>query len=204
MKEQKHPPAPLGAAIWLQLSTVFGLLAAIAFVIYGWRQGIFTSQESMKAFLQSFGLWAPLLFIAIQVIQVVIPVLPGGISCLAGVVLFGALQGFLYNYIGICIGSLLAFLLAKHYGKPLVRTIAGESRYEKYSKWLEGNGKFDRFFAAAIFFPVAPDDLLCYLAGLTRMSVKKFTAIILLAKPASIALYSMGLLLFSRTMLHLL
>ena len=39
----------------------------------------------------------------------------------------------------------------------------------------------------AIFFPVAPDDFLCYLAGLTRMSLKKFSAIIFLGKPASIA-----------------
>ena len=46
--------------------------------------------------------------------------------------------------------------------------------------------------AFAIFFPVAPDDFLCYLTGLTNMSVSKFTAIILLCKPASILAYSMA------------
>ena len=39
----------------------------------------------------------------------------------------------------------------------------------------------------------APDDLLCYIAGLTKMTLKKFTAIILLGKPGSILLYSLGL-----------
>lgn len=48
-------------------------------------------------------------------------------------------------------------------------------------------------FAAAIFFPVAPDDFLCYLAGTTPMRLGRFTSIILLGKPASIALYSLGL-----------
>ena len=53
--------------------------------------------------------------------------------------------------------------------------------------------KFDKFFAVAIFFPCAPDDFLCMLAGLTKMSWKRFSAIILLGKPGSIAIYSLAL-----------
>lgn len=184
--------------LWMKTATVLGLSGTAVFLIWGWRAGIFASQEAMENFLKPFGLWAPILFILLQMVQVVLPILPGGISCLGGVVLFGPLEGFLYNYSGICLGSLAAFCLAKRYGRPLVRTLVGQRAYEKYSRWLDGGRRFDRCFAAAIFFPVAPDDLLCYLAGLTRMSVKKFTAIILLGKPASIALYSMGLLMVSR------
>ena len=47
-----------------------------------------------------FGLIGGLVFVFIQIEQVVIPIIPGGISCLAGVVLFGAGMGFLYNYVG--------------------------------------------------------------------------------------------------------
>ena len=68
-----------------------------------------------------------------------------------------------------------------------------EETYNKYITWLEKGKKFDKFFAAAIFFPCAPDDVLCMIAGLTKMSWKKFSAIILLGKPASIAAYSMAL-----------
>ena len=53
--------------------------------------------------------------------------------------------------------------------------------------------RFERLFALAIFLPVAPDDFLCYLAGTTEMTLPRFTAIILLGKPAAIALYSLGL-----------
>lgn len=147
----------------------------------------------MEVFLWPAGLWAPLLFTALQAIQVVIPILPGGIGCLGGVLMFGPVMGFLYNYVGICLGSVAAFLLSKRYGQPFVRSVAGERTYEKYAGWLEKGNRFDTFFALAIFFPVAPDDFLCYLAGLTRMSLKKFSAIIFLGKPASIALYSLGL-----------
>ena len=183
---------------WMKAATALGLAGAAAFMVYGWRSGIFSSREAMEAFLEPFGPGAPVMFILIQIIQVVIPILPGGISCLGGVVLFGPVWGFIYNYAGICVGSLLAFLLARQYGRPLVESMVSRSACEKYGRWLDNGKKFDRFFAAAIFFPVAPDDLLCYLAGLTKMSVKKFTAIIVLGKPASIALYSMGLMLVTR------
>ena len=63
----------------------------------------------------------------------------------------------------------------------------------KYEAWTGSESKFARWFAIAIFFPVAPDDFLCYLAGTTGISWRKFTAIILMGKPASIALYSLGL-----------
>lgn len=46
----------------------------------------------------------------------------------------------------------------------------------------------------AIFLPCAPDDLLCMLAGLTHMSLKKFVLIILLGKPLSLIAYSYGLM----------
>lgn len=189
-------------AVWMNAATALGVTGMLAFVFYGWRTGIFASREAMTQFLAPFGLWAPVLFTFIQAVQVVIPIIPGGVSCLAGVVLFGAGWGFVYNYAGICAGSFIAFLLAKRYGRGLVQAIVSRRAYEKYGKWLEGGKKFDIFFAAAIFFPFAPDDLLCYLAGLTRMTARRFLLIILLAKPMSIALYSMGLWMFATALLH--
>ena len=151
--------------------------------------------------------WGPagaLLFTVFQAVQVVVPILPGGLGCLAGVLLFGAVEGFLYNYIGICVGSLLAFAVARSCGKPLLPLLFSERTIAKYSRWAEEKGRFARLFALAIFLPVAPDDFLCYLAGTTEMSWRRFTAIILLGKPFAIALYSLGLTVVWRQMTALL
>ena len=180
-------------AVYLNLCTLAGLLAMAWFVWYGIRTEIFVSQDALAAFLGRFGFWAPVLFVAIQAVQGVIPILPGAIGCLGGVLIFGPVWGFVYNYVGISIGSVLAFLLSKNYGKPFVKGMIGEKNYEKYIGWLDKGTGFDKAFAIAIFLPVAPDDLLCYIAGLTKMTLKKFTAIILLGKPGSILLYSLGL-----------
>lgn len=173
--------------------TAASVIAMIVFSIYGVQQGLFTDREKMEAFVGRMGILGPLLFVLIQIVQVVIPIIPGGISCAVGVVLFGAWYGLLYNYIGIVIGSFINFYLARRYGRCFVQAFVKEETYEKYAGWLEKGKRFDRFFAMAIFFPCAPDDFLCLLAGLTRMSWKKFGTIILLGKPASIAMYSLAL-----------
>ena len=167
--------------------------ALLAFTIYGMKSGILTDRSQMEALVSKSGIYGPLLFVLIQIVQVVIPIIPGGVTCAVGVVLFGAWEGLLYNYIGIVIGSFINFYLARRYGKCFVQALVKEETYEKYAGWLERGKKFDRFFALAIFFPCAPDDFLCMLAGLTRMSFKKFSTIILLGKPASIAIYSLAL-----------
>ena len=147
----------------------------------------------MQALVHSCGAVGVVLFILFQAVQVVVPVLPGGIGCLAGVLIFGPVWGFVYNYVGICIGSLAAFAVARNCGKPLLTMLFSEKTIAKYSRWAEERNRFARLFALAIFLPVAPDDFLCYLAGTTEMSWRQYTAIILLGKPIAIALYSLGL-----------
>ena len=180
------------------ISTV-GLLCSVILCVYGWRSGVFTSQEKLQELIDGFGIAGPFVFILFQIVQVIIPILPGGVSCLAGVVLFGAWKGLLYNYIGICIGSVFAFLIARYYGRPILYKFFSDKMIQKYDKITSKNGNFSKWFALAIFLPVAPDDFLCYLAGTTEMSLRKFTTTILLCKPFAISLYSLGLaVIFSK------
>lgn len=183
---------PFSLRIMMNASTAAGLAACAALAVYGFYTGIFRSQEALGAFLEGFGVWAPLIFVVFQAVQVVIPILPGGIGCVAGILVFGPLAGFIYNYVGICLGSLAAFLLARKYGQPIIESMFSPKLRAKYNHWTEGR-RFNNLFAVAIFMPVAPDDFLCYLAGTTKMTFRRFTTIILLGKPLAIAAYSFGL-----------
>ena len=178
-------------AVNLGSALLFAVCVAVA--IWLWRMGAFRSVETLQAVVDETGGSAAVLFIALQAAQVVVPFLPGGVSCLAGVVLFGAWKGFFYNYIGIVIGSLLALAMARNLGKPLLQKLFSKKLHDKYEKWTHESKKFNRFFAIAIFLPGLPDDFLCFLAGTTGMSWRKFTAITLLGRPPVIALYSLGL-----------
>ncbi|MFS0987700.1 TVP38/TMEM64 family protein [Enterococcus durans] len=174
--------------------SIVGLGISIALTIYFINLGVFKDLDSLRGLVGDSIILGPLIFILIQILQVVIPIIPGGISTAAGVLIFGPYAGFIYNYVGICIGSIIIFLLGRRYGKPFILSMISDKTYNKYIGWLDNQNRFEKLFALAIFLPVAPDDALCLMAGLTNISVKKFTWIILLAKPLSIFLYSMALI----------
>jgi len=173
----------------LQAVSLIGLAICVAVAVWGWQTGILTSQEKLQELVMKWGFAGALLFTAFQAVQVVVPVLPGGLGCLVGVVLFGPIWGFTYNYVGICIGSLLAFAVAKSCGRPLLYLLFSEKTIEKYDAWTEKRDRFAKLFFWSIFLPIAPDDFLCYLAGTTTMTWKRYTAIILLGKPWCILAY---------------
>ena len=176
-----------------QVTTILGTLFLIGLIFYFLSQGYFTDSTKLQALLNQTGIFAPLLFILLQIFQVIIPIIPGGASSALGIVAFGPIWGFVYNYTGLVIGSILAFLLVKRYGKTFILKVCDQKTYDKYIGWLDKGKKFDRFFAAAIFFPCAPDDILCMIAGLTSMTLKKFSMIIILGKPLALIAYSFGL-----------
>ena len=164
------------------------ILSFIILLFFG-----FIGYQSLEAFLKTAGIFAPIIFILIQIVQCVIPIIPGGVSCVIGVAFFGPLWGFVYNFIGISTGSIINFLLAKRYGKNIVLKLVSQNNYDKYISWIEKGKKIDKLFAIAMFVPCASDDLLFFFAGFSPMSLKKFIFIILTCKPWSIAAYSLGL-----------
>ncbi len=85
--------------------TITGLTILIILAAIGAASGIFSSQERLEQFLAQAGVLAPGIFLLIQIVQVIIPILPGGVTCLIGVVVFGPVWGFIYNYAGLAIGS---------------------------------------------------------------------------------------------------
>ena len=169
-------------------------LAALcgAFVVIlakAWLDGRFDSVETFQKYVAGFGLAAPLFLVAVQAAQVILPVLPGLFGCVVGTMMFGAAGGFWCNYIGISAGSIIAFLLARKYGSGLVSRMFPGEKYEKWATWAAGS----RFYTVVLFLgmvlPLFPDDYFCYFTGLTKMSARKFVAIILLGKPWCILAY---------------
>lgn len=177
----------------IEISTYIGTALLVGLLVWFWSQGYFSNPQALQMLLRQAGFIGPLLFIVLQIVQVIIPIIPGGLTSAIGVMAFGPFWGFIYNYSGLVLGSILAFWLVRQYGRPFIQKITDSQTYDKYIGWLDKGSKFDLFFAIAIFLPCAPDDLLCMIAGLTKMSWKRFVTIILLGKPMALIAYSMGL-----------
>ena len=167
------------------------LCISALFVAKGRMDGHFSSIDSMREYVNSYGLFRPVLLTLIQVVQVVLPVVPGMTGCIVGAVLFGSTGGFLINYRGISAGSIIAFYLAKRYGTNLVAKLIPMEKYESTIEKINKSKNYLILLFLSILLPLAPDDFLCYFSGLIKMSTKKFILIILLSKPWCILFYSL-------------
>lgn len=175
---------------WLiQVLGIVALIGTIILVVWFYRLGILNDSNTLKSFVQHHQFWGSFVFILVQIVQVVFPVIPGGVTTVAGFLIFGPWLGFLYNYLGIIIGSILLFLLVRVYGKPFILLFINEKTFYKYESRLETKG-FETFFILCMLSPISPADALVMIIGLTRMTLKRFILIILLAKPISIISYS--------------
>ncbi|MBR2353067.1 MAG: TVP38/TMEM64 family protein [Clostridia bacterium] len=172
------------------ISFIVLLAASAVFVLYGWIGGHFESFESFRAYVESYGMWGPMVLTLIQTLQVILPVLPGFLGCIVGAALFGSVGGFLINYIGISAGSIIAYFLARRYGVRLVDKMVSMKKYEKYIEKINQSKSYTVLLFLSILLPLAPDDFLCYFSGLIDMKPKKFVVIILAAKPWCILFYS--------------
>ena len=162
---------------WLTYSAIAISILLCLFMLQAGLKGNFRSVDAFQAYIRGFGLFAPFVFVFIQAFQVVVPVLPGFIGCVAGALLFGSVCGFVYNYVGICAARSSHFSLQNIWYPPG----AGHVSIQKYNVWTERIKRarsYDVLFALSILLPLAPDDYLCYFSGLINMSVKKFVLII--------------------------
>jgi len=143
----------------------------------GFREAVrfFSSKKRVNDFVASFGSWAPFAFIGLQVFQVLFAPVPGELTGFIGGYLFGIGPGFVYSTVGLCLGSLGAFLISRRLGLPFVRRFVGPEIMGKFDHLMEHQGAFFSF----IFFliPGLPKDYFCYLLGLSPMHVLTFLVI---------------------------
>lgn len=167
-------------------------LGICVFLVDAYFDGKFDSVESLQEFIAGFGIWGPLILTLIQAAQVVIPVLPGFLGCAVGSVMFGWFWGFWCNYIGISLGSIIAYYLARRFGKAFVKPLFPEKLYDKWSTRAAHSKSYTVFLFLGMLLPLFPDDFFCYFTGLTDMTPKKFIWIIILGKPWCLLAYSLG------------
>lgn len=181
------------------LAYVFLVFAAIVLYIL-LRTGffkIFGDEESLEAYLERTGTWMSVLFVILQFLQVVVLPIPSTVTVVAGSALFGPLKGSLLSLLGIVLGSLTGFLVGRYAGYRVVAWLIGKDTLEKWLKKVKGKDKL--LLSAMFLLPVFPDDILCFVAGLSSMSIWLFLIVIFVSRVLAIfsTSYSITLIPFN-------
>lgn len=138
-----------------------------------WR--IAGSPEVVKAYFEGFGVWAPVAFFLTQAVQVVVAIIPSGPVTLAGVAAFGPWWGLALSVGGGTAGSVVAFALGRRFGRPMVARMVGEEVLDRYARKVGTDGRW-LLLALQVPIPVG-GDALCALAGLSKLSLWRFTLV---------------------------
>lgn len=170
------------SSLFLKLTVVAGI-PALVWVSRGplaaaWSW--FSDREAVTATIDQMGLWGPLVLAILFVLQVFLAFIPGQALMVACGYLYGFWGGFLLSWLSLVIGGEAAFVLARRCG----RTFA--------EKWIRADvlAAWDRkaaeqgteFYALMLVMPLIPNDAMCYVAGLSRISRIRFTIANLLGR----------------------
>ena len=180
-----------------------GLVILAALLIWGFRcryllwgeachyYEVFTDKETIKAYLKAAGPLAPLLFILIQILQVIFAPIPGEATGFLGGFFFGVPLGFLYSTIGLTTGSLAAFLLGRLLEKKFVERWISKETMARFDFLMEHQGALICFFL--FILPGFPKDYLCFILGLSPMPLKLFILMVTVGRiPGTLMLTLQG------------
>lgn len=142
--------------------------------------------EHIIKLIQSTGPYGKIVFVLLQILQVVVLPLPALLCYVSGVMIYGSLEAFILSSIGVFIGSMICYAIGKFCGRGVVHWLAGD-KMDKYLQILSNRGK--GLFIIMQILPFFPDDVLCILAGVTNMNFWFYLVVMILIRPLVIAIY---------------
>lgn len=162
-----------------------GCILIIVIIVYEYNSEVWSkllrfydllhNKHQLKRFIFSYGIYSPIIYIIIQVTQVVFAPIPGGAIEFLGGYLFGVKLGFLYSMVGLIIGSWVAFMLGRIFEKLALEKFVPENVRKKFGYLVGHEGVVLSFLLFLI--PGFPKDALCYILGLTPMHTGIFLII---------------------------
>jgi uncharacterized membrane protein YdjX (TVP38/TMEM64 family) len=131
--------------------------------------------STVREYVVGFGVWAPVAFVLLQALQVVVAPIPGQALVFVSGYLFGLLPGTLYSLVGATLGTYVALLLARRFGRPLVERLVTDEALDVFDDYSRDHGAFALFLVFLV--PGLPDDVVCFAAGLTPLRIRTLLAV---------------------------
>jgi len=162
---------------------------------------LYVDKRFLKHTLREWGVLAPVIFIGLQALQVIIAPIPGDLTGILGGYLFGEWGGILYSTIGLTMGSLTAFAIGRWLGARYVQKLVSPDIWRKMGFIVEAEGTILCFII--FLLPGLPKDVTCYIFGLSPMPFWVFAVVSTLGRfPTTWVLSAQGARTASGDYLH--
>ena len=181
----------------LKLMLLFGIMIAIPLYLFVFQKDMmksFKSLDDVTAFLNAHRSKTVLLYIGIQVAQIVISVIPGQFFQIGAGYLFGFPKTLVFSVIGAFIGTFISFYLAKILGRESIKVLFKNHKIDNYLDHLNSQKGYTIVFLIYLI-PGFPKDIV----GLSNMNFKAFVLFSLLGRTPAMSISIMvGTLYYSK------
>ena len=171
-----------------------GILSLLGY-IYLWPllkpyYAIISDPEKISGIFRAAGAWAPIVYILLEVGQVLTMFWPVPLE-IAGGFLFGLPLGIVYSMIGLTTGAVLAFLLGRWLERTYLSRIIDPEKLQGFRKLMKREGALAAFIIYLV--PGVPKDFVSYALGFTTLSLKFFVvAVAIFRLPSTFLLTLQG------------
>lgn len=147
--------------------------------------------EAFRVWVQSKGLLGILIFMILNILQVILAIIPGGPFEVGAGYAFGVIPGTILCDIAMSIGGVINFLLVRKFGMKFIELFTTREKIESV-KFLKANKKSEMLLFLFFLLPGTPKDLMCYVVGLSNITLSKWVIINLVGRLPAILLSAMG------------
>lgn len=173
------------------VSLIVLLALTVILTVVFWNFFSKSNEDSFQEYIEQFGVAAPLVFLAAQMLQVFLPLLPGELMEISAGYLFGAVEGTLLCLIGIFLASAAVFWLVRRFGRSILDLYFDVDKvYE--TKLFSSETRIKRLLFFLFFLPGTPKDLLTFFAPLARITLPEFLWITMIARIPSVVSSTVG------------
>ncbi len=161
----------------------FVALAGIAVVLTlagGRVWHLFRHPEELRLLMRSWGMWAPVGIVLLQLVQIVVAPLPGNAMSFAAGYALGVWPTIVWLVLGVVLGAAVDFLLTKLLGRTLLKYFLPPDRLARLDAVILRRGTFYIFLLLLVPNPVG--DWVYYLAGMTSMPLPVFLCLVFIAR----------------------
>lgn len=170
--------------------TVLAVALVVGYLLARRYLPFLRTPEAFRAWLLGFGPWAPVVFVAVQMGQVLAAPVPGQVVGVASGYVFGLWEGTLYSMIGTVLGTSLAFALARRFGRSYVERVVSEGTLDRFDDVVADDGRLALLLLFLI--PGPPDDAICFVAGITTIPLWQLVAIAIVGRLPSVFLLNLA------------
>ena len=159
------------------------LLVTASVLAFGFLKDL--SLQQAKAAIDSLGAMAAVVFFIMCVVRGLV-FLPCGMFSVLGGMLFGPLWGTILTLLGLTIGSVCTFYLARGLGKGWAQRILGH-KYDKYDGYISKDSFYKIFLMRVV--PILPFDAVSCIAGMSRAKVDRYILATLIGSFPGVFIY---------------